>query len=167
MLSALSALPLAVFAIWMIVHNAEHDRHRILARIQQTTRALIQTIDERFESRIALLQGLATSSGLREGRLDHFDQRAREALRGATKGTYIIVSDRTGQQVVNTSVPFGTALPQRVETESVEKVFATERPWISNVFVGALSKQLTVSVDVPVFGYDGAVKYGLAMTIPL
>ena len=60
LLSALSLLPLVLFGVWLILANADDERKTLLARIQQTTRALVHAVDERFERRIALLRGLAT-----------------------------------------------------------------------------------------------------------
>jgi energy-converting hydrogenase Eha subunit H len=81
LLSALSLLPLVLFGVWLILANVDDQRKTLLARIQQTTRALVRAVDERFERRIALLQGLATSAVLRDGRLDEFRKRAELATK--------------------------------------------------------------------------------------
>jgi Cache domain/HWE histidine kinase len=166
-LSILGLLPLIVFAGWLIVSNAERDRAMQIAQIQQTTRALIQAIDERFESRMALLQGLTTSAALRDGRLDEFRFRALEAVKTLSEGSGIIVTDRSGRQLLSTFAPPGSPLPQRTDMEPVIKVFETRRPWISNLFSPATGGRLFVSVDVPVFGLDDVVIYDVALGIPL
>jgi two-component sensor histidine kinase/CheY-like chemotaxis protein len=165
-LSFLSCLPLIVLSIWLIFYNAENDRARVLARIQETTRALVHAVDERFESRIALLQGLATSAALREGRLEEFRLRAQETLADLPPGSVIIVADRSGQQLLNTLVPADTPLPRRNAFELARKVFETRKPAVSNVIRDAVSNQLFVSVDVPVI-INGAVTYELALGMPL
>jgi two-component sensor histidine kinase len=166
-LSILGLLPLIVFAGWLIVSNAERDRAMQIAQIQQTTRALIQAIDERFESRMALLQGLTTSAALRDGRLDEFRFRALEAVKKLSEGSGIIVTDRSGRQLLSTFAPPGSPLTQRTDMEPVIKVFETRRPWISNLFSPATGGRLFVSVDVPVFGLDDVVIYDVALGIPL
>jgi hypothetical protein len=148
-LSALSLLPLVLFGVWLILANAGDHREALLGRIQQTTRALIHAVDERFERRIALLQGLATSAALRDGRIDEFRGRAEQAIKDLPRGAHIIVADRDGQQVLNTLVPVQAALDKRSPAASVEPIFEKRAPRISNVHVVASSKLLGVSVLFP------------------
>jgi two-component sensor histidine kinase/ActR/RegA family two-component response regulator len=165
-LSFLSCLPLIVFSIWLIFHNAESNRARVLTRIQDTTRAMIHAVDERFESRIALLQGLATSAALRDGRLDEFRMRADEVLADLPAGSIIIVADRSGRQLLNTLTAPGAPLPQRTAADVARQVFETRKPVVSNVIRGAVSGRLFVSIDVPVTA-NGEVIYDLALGMPL
>ena len=62
--------------------------------------------------------------------------------------------------------PQDTPLPRRVRADVVEEIFATGRPSVSNVFVGAFIGRLVVSIDVPVI-IDGRVRYDLALTLPI
>ena len=166
LLSALSLLPLVLFGVWLILANAGDQREALLGRIQQTTRALIHAVDERFERRIALLQGLATSAALRDSRIDEFRERAEQAIKDLPHGAHIIVADRNGQQVLNTLVPPQAALEKRSPAASVAPIFEKRAPRISNVHVVASSKLLGVSVDVPVIAADGRVLFDLSLIIP-
>jgi hypothetical protein len=82
----------------------------------------------------------------------------------AHPGADIILADVTGQQLVNTYRPFGAPLPKRSAPDAVRQIYSTERPFITNVFKGAVTGRLMFSVDVPVFR-DGRVVYDLAMTV--
>ena len=166
LLSALSLLPLVLFGVWLILANADDERKTLLARIQQTTRALVHAVDERFERRIALLRGLATSAALREGRLDEFRSRAEEAIKDQPRGTHIIVANRNGQQVLNTLVPAKSVLDMRSQAAAVDPIFETRAPRISDLHVVASSKLLGASVDVPVIGADDGVVLDLSLIIP-
>ncbi len=66
---------------------------------------------------------------------------------------------------MNTFHPLGASLPKRGSLEAVRQVFDTGRPVIANVYKGASTDRLKVSVDVPVFRY-GQVVYDLAMAVP-
>jgi two-component sensor histidine kinase/CheY-like chemotaxis protein len=166
LLSALSLFPLVLFGSWLVFANAAEHRATLLARIQQTTRALIHAVDERFERRIALLQGLATSTALREGRIHEFRSRAEEAIKGLPAGAHIIVADGTGQQLLNTLVPAASPLEQRSKAVPVKRIFEKGTPQISDVHIVATSNLLGVSVDVPVTGMDGNVLFDLSLIIP-
>jgi signal transduction histidine kinase/ActR/RegA family two-component response regulator len=72
-----------------------------------------------------------------------------------------VLRDRSGQQLINTAVDYGTPLP-RHPTPSIEQVFATGRPAVSDVFQGELRKSALASVDVPV-RVRGQVRYVLSI----
>ncbi len=165
-LGGLGALPLIVLALWFSFFEFEKERHRALARIQETARAMAQALDGRFEARIAILQGLATANSLRDGRYEDFRVRASQLLLSLPPGSVISVSTRDGSQLVNTSLPVGRELPTRSNIEGVEAVFATGKPSISNVLRDAVSGRLVVSVDVPVF-QEQAVLYDLGVIFPI
>ena len=80
-------------------------------------------------------------------------------------GAWFVLSERSGREVINTRVPFGDTLPGRTEPETVDRVFVTEKPVVSNVFRARLTGQPVVSLDVPVVR-DGAVAYTLALVLP-
>ena len=66
------------------------------------------------------------------------------------------------------SIPFAhlaRPLPKRNAPDAVRRVYATGKPLITNVFKGAVTGQLLISVDVPVLR-DGRVVYDLAMLVP-
>src|SRR5215469_16362312 len=54
------------------------------------------------------------------------------------------------RQLVNTSVPFGTPLPEAADPESAERAFATGRLQVTGLFMGTVTKRLMFSVIVPV-----------------
>jgi two-component sensor histidine kinase/CheY-like chemotaxis protein len=166
LLVVVTVLPFAVLVAAFTFSNALESRARELDRVQQTVRALMTAVEGRFQSRIAMLLGLASSSALEHGDLAEFRRRAETALRSLPDGSDIVLSDASGQQLLNTSVPQGAALPARGNTFGVTTVFATGRPVVSNLFRDAVSQRLHVGVDVPVF-VGGQLRYGLGLVIPL
>ena len=86
LLIALSVLPPVILAIIFVVRSALDEQERTLDRVQQTTRAMIAAIDGYFDSRIALLRGLASSTALERGDVPEFRRRAAVALQALTPG---------------------------------------------------------------------------------
>lgn len=165
LLVVVTVLPLAIMVTAVTLSTTFESQTRTLDRVQQTTRALMAAIEGRFESRIALLQGLASSIALERGDFAAFRRGAEVALQALPSGSEIILSDKSGQQLVNTSVPAGTPLPVRGNTFAVETVFTTGLPVVSNLFRDAVSQRLRVGVDVPVF-VGGQLRYELGLIMP-
>ena len=78
----------------------------------------------------------------------------------------MLVADREGRQLFSSVTPDTASLPLRNNREIVEKVFATRKPQYSNLFVGAVKKQLIVTVEVPVIR-DGEVLYDISFSPPI
>jgi signal transduction histidine kinase/DNA-binding NarL/FixJ family response regulator len=110
------------------------------------------------------LQILATSPFLRNGDLASFDRQARQVLETEELVGAIVLSDETGQQIVNTLRPFGSILPRTGHPDLLRQVFETRRPAVSNLYIGGVSKRPFVAVEVPVWR-DGKILYGLDMGI--
>jgi len=133
-------------------------------RMLETARALTLVVDRDLENMQASLNDLAISSAFVKGDLPAAYLRAQMVLK-SRPGADIVLSDATCKELFNTHHPLGAELPERGSPESVLRVFATGRPVVANVYKGATTDGLKVSVDVPVFR-DGEVVYDLAMAIP-
>jgi len=109
-------------------------------------------------------EGLATSPALQN---DDFEalRRQVQTLRASYPDTDVIVATADGQQIFNSFVPPGSALPRRSVLETVQRVFTTGKPAIGNVFRGAVTGRALISLDMPVT-MDGTVRYDLAITVP-
>ena len=77
----------------------------------------------------------------------------------------IFLADATGQELINTIVPFGAPLPKYSVPDAIRQVYATGRPVITNAFKGSFTRRFMISVHVPVFR-DGRVVYDLGMNVP-
>ncbi|HLO76870.1 MAG TPA: sensor histidine kinase, partial [Magnetospirillum sp.] len=67
----------------------------------------------------------------------------------ADLGQHLGLATADGQQLFNTRRPLGTPLPRRTEATSYRRALETERPSISNIVIGALTKQPLITIDVP------------------
>ena len=162
-LVAASVVPAALCASLLIVYA--HDRQRTLVenRTLDVARALAQTVDRELARYQAAMLALATSPHLTSGDLAAFHRQARQAIRDLP-GDIFVLSDASGQQLVNTQRPFGEPLPRRASVSQVRRVFETGKPAISDLFVGETARRLLVAIDVPV-RLDDRVAYALALAV--
>ena len=157
-------LPVWIAAGFLVYYNYQSKRALTEQRMLETSRALTLVADRDLANMQASLGDLAASTALVSGDLASSYRRA-QALLESQPGADIILSDATGQELFNTLHPYGAPLPKRGSLEAVRQVFATGRPVVGNVYKGASSEKLKVSVDVPVFR-NGRVVYDLAMAVP-
>jgi PAS domain S-box-containing protein len=160
------ACVLPVCAIAGFVVHYDYQQKQILTeqRVLETARALSMVVDQQLATMQASTMALATSHFLVSGDLAAFHRQARAVLHEYPGATFTL-ADAVGQQLVNTSVPFGTPLPKRTKLDLVERVFGTGKPLIVNLFKGNLLAISIVGVEVPVI-HHGRVVYDLALVAP-
>jgi two-component system sensor histidine kinase/response regulator len=147
-----------LFAISYQQQRTILERHTIA-----TARALMQAIDAELFGVQSALQVLAASQRLASGDLPSFYRQASEALPDMG-GNYIVVTDSSGQQRLNTLKPFGDPLPAAPVSDKARGVFETGKPAISDFFAVPGTGQSAITLEVPVFS-DGKVIYCLTMGI--
>ncbi|WP_229440507.1 ATP-binding protein [Massilia sp. BSC265] len=154
-------LPGVVGASILFVHQYQKARAQIEKNTLQTVRALVHSTDNKLREARSIAQTLSTIDALQAEDFARTHYQAREALALAGGRMNAVLRDRSGQQLINTAVDYGTPLP-RHPTPSLEQVFATSRPAVSDVFQGELRKSALASVDVPV-RVRGRVRYVLSI----
>ena len=138
--------------------SAQYERN-----IMHTVRALVSTLDSKMLRAQAIAQTLSTLDAMAAGDFERVHLQAREALGLAGTGMAAVLRDVRGQQLLNTAVPYGAALPLDSSAQLAE-VFASGRPAISNLFISHLTKRPAASIDVPVM-VNGRVAYVLSIRI--
>jgi hypothetical protein len=61
-----------------------------------------------------------------------------------------VLIGRNMQQLVNTFVPFGEALPKAVVPKPIERTFATGKPQVTGVFMAPVVDQFMFGITVPI-----------------
>jgi signal transduction histidine kinase/ActR/RegA family two-component response regulator len=156
-------LPAALGSVFLFTISYQQQRTILERNTMATTRALMQAIDAELFGVQSALQVLASSQRLASGDLLSFYRKASESLPNMG-GNYIVVTDPTGQQRLNTLTPFGDPLPQLPLSAKLQRVFDTGEPVISDFFVAPDIGQSAITLEVPVFA-NGKVIYSLAMGI--
>lgn len=94
-----------------------------------TARALVQTVDGYLREAQVAAQSLSTAGSLSKGDFADFHRRARDLLNVARLGSNFAVTDKTGQQVINTFREFGQPLPRNRDPASLHRIpAASSRP---------------------------------------
>ncbi|MGZ3236984.1 MAG: diguanylate cyclase domain-containing protein [Burkholderiaceae bacterium] len=148
----------------LIGHFYERERIQIEEDTLLTARAMVHEVDRDLNnSKIAALS-LATSPSLATNNLAAFHAQAKALLSDDFPGFNFVLTDQSGQQLVNTIRRFGEPLPLHGNPDQIRRVFQTAKPVISDVYVGGVLHRPVISVDVPVFR-DDKVVYALSAGI--
>jgi GAF domain-containing protein len=97
-----------------------------------------------------MLEVLATSQLLQQGKLEEFDHAARAALATQPAWQNLVLYSPDGRQLLNARVPFGTPLPRTGSPELIAQVARIRAPAVSDVFTGQVSGRPMVAAAVPV-----------------
>lgn len=81
---------------------------------------------------------------------------ARDAIKFQIVDSYVL-TDKDGHQVVNTLVPYGTALPSSGVSQELTRVFRAREPVLSSLFTGAVSRVPVIALGVPVVRGDEVI----------
>jgi two-component sensor histidine kinase len=166
LLVAGTTLPLIVFAVGFIFHNYLEDRKAATERVLQTVHGIRLTLDAEMQRMTGGLQVLALTNSLRNGDFGSFRRIAAGFLDQYGRDGVVLVADRDGRQLFSSVTSDTASLPPRNNTEVVARVFATKQPQYSNLFMGAVKKQMIVTVEVPVIR-DGEVVYDVSFSPPI
>lgn len=145
-----------------LVYQA-YDRERVSGertRIE-TARALMQAVDRELSSAQGMLQALVTSPYLTSGDMATFYAQATEALQYRPNNNFVL-SDASGQQLINTLRPFNAVLPRHGNPDQLRRVFETGRPVVSDLYLGGVTHHPIISIDMPVVR-NNRVIYDLSM----
>lgn len=161
LLFIVAALVLPAFLIGLewSVHEFDASRARSDVQTLQTARNLLLNIDGEFKSFGAVAGAFSASLASQDADLAAFHRAASAATRNSG-ATNFVLTDLHGQQLVNTLRPYGTPLPKHGNPQLIERVAATGRMQISNLYVGALTGAGVVSICMPVL-IDGRLRYFL------
>lgn len=154
--------PLVALGVFALNQMASLEEQEIERRILQVAQDLAGDVDRQLESATVTLTTLATSPALALRDFAAFHEQASRAL--SRDKAAILLVDHTFQQLLNTRAAFGAVLPQTSDPETAKKVFDTKQRQVSDLFIGVVSRQPVINVEVPVF--DGEhVPYVLIMVL--
>ena len=147
----------------VIFGSYREERAHLLQNTVGISRSLISAVDRELVSSIAVAQVLANSPGLSTADFSGFHREASNLLRLGL-GSHFVLTDASGQQVVNTLVPYGMPLPKFSNLMLYREVFSKGKPVIGDFRLGPPAKSPFASVQVPV-AHDDETVYMLSMGI--
>lgn len=141
-------LPLAVFSAVALALLLDSEREAARRSVRETTRLISQAIDEELSNAESALRVLSRAEAL--GRRDWAAFHERALAARTSDSAWIVLTDKDGNQIVNTRVAYGTRLPPRSNPGRVAQVLAEGKSSASDAYASALAQQLIVTLDVPV-----------------
>jgi signal transduction histidine kinase len=166
LLTLAAVVPVVLFAVGLIVYQTRLERSSLERGMRDTARALALALDRDVNDIKTGVQALAASRYLDgRGDLAHFYEEAATVSKGF--GGWAVLSDPSGRQVLNTSRPLGAELPipTPASLAMMRNVAASGKTFVSNVFIGTVSRQPAVIIAAPVVR-DGQVRYILDFPFP-
>lgn len=145
------ALPLILLATGVVWQLVASDRQTRNQAILYSARTLMNAVDAMLNKQVAVAEMLATSPALHADELAAFRLDAQRAM-PSLSGGWIVLSDQSGQQLVNLIRPAGEPLPKRTAAGLAlqQRALETGMPQISGVRVSSYADTPIVSVEVPV-----------------
>jgi hypothetical protein len=153
-------LPVLVFTGFMLLEYVKLQQVELNRGMTDTARALSLAVDREIGRVRAVVETLATSTYLDSKDFERFYEASSRAAK-TIEGSWIVLFDRSGQQITNTLRPFGAGLPNtlyeatpaetadslpRGAPESIRQVVATGKPVVSDLFIGIVSKRPSISI---------------------
>ncbi len=140
----------------------EHQHEEIRQRSLYLARGLDGTLTQMVSKFEAVAHALSVSHALQTNNFQDFHKQATAAMKG---GPWLVVLDRTGQQLVNTKVPWGAPLPATPHP-ALPNIFEGNS-YISDLMHGAVAGQNVLSTTSPVRNLDtGEIIFAITVVFP-
>ena len=166
LLVAGTTLPLIIFAVGIVFNSYEQDRRDAKQRVVETVRSIRLVLDAEMQRMTGGLQVLSLTNALREGDFDDFRRIVAGFLEQYGRDGVVLVANSDGRQLFSSVTSDTANLPLRNNRDIVEKVFASNSPQYSNLFIDAVKKQPIVTVEVPVL-QGGEVSNVISFSPPI
>ena len=128
----------------------QNERQQLEQGALQTARALLKAIDSELIKAKSAALSLSRSEHLTRKNFSAFYSQAIDVIEVTGAGNNFVLSDISGQQIVNTAKPFGAPLPHHGNLAHLRRVTQTGRAAISDLYLGPVLKQPLFTIDVPV-----------------
>src|SRR6185369_10797338 len=121
-------------------------------------------VEAELTNLLTVLRGLSKSGDLASGDLKALHAEAVRLVQGSDR--VILLRDLDRKQLINTSVPFETALPPAPPMTDAERDMAKAGTVVvSDVYQSPISNEYRIAVGLPVHGPNGE-NWLLAITVP-
>jgi hypothetical protein len=152
-------LPVLLFAAILFWRYYDSEIVRIEQELQKNARELSLILDRDLEGELFTLETLSTSVALTNHDFQRFYEQASKVK--TFSGVDILLRDRTGQQLINTRLPWGSPLPR----DKADARRAISPPYILRILADALLVLgLMVTIAWTAFlGFGCIVLFGMAV----
>jgi len=157
-------LPALLFAALILWWSAETQREITNRQLLSAARSLMQAVDLEMKAAISALETLRHVRALQVGDIEGFMEASRAIHRDHPHWNGIVLTDATGQQLMNLAAQPGQPLPNIAHYEVIKGALSGKAS-VSELMRGRVLNVHLVGIDVPVY-VDGAIKYALGLSIP-
>jgi PAS domain S-box-containing protein len=148
-------IPGLVFAALLFSRFYSAELERADDELRGKAIELALNVDRDLQGQQYTLQALSISQRLANRNFEAFYAQATR-VRDFT-GVDVLLRDRSGQQLINTRVPYGTVLPPPYQIDGDHEVVKTKRPVVTNLVIGGVARRPLYSLLVPVIENDEVV----------
>ncbi|WP_339893009.1 HWE histidine kinase domain-containing protein [uncultured Devosia sp.] len=141
------AVPVMAFAGLLLVQLQYSNEGALQRRTMREAQTLAASVERQLQDISTTLRLLETAPELQNGDLEAFHQRSQSAL--AESPLFVLLLREDGQQLLNTRVPFGSALGKSSNMAALAAALETEQNDISDVFFGSVSQKWVFNVTLP------------------
>lgn len=156
-LALAASLPVVLFAAFLVFQVTAERRANEAEELNERVAALAAAVEQALYGATRELSVLAVDKELLEPDLTAAYQEASAFAAQSSIGASISLLMPDGRVLFNTRHPLGTRLPDCSDGSGLAEMARTQRPRVSNLFVGAIDHRLEVTVDVPVLRGDRLV----------
>ncbi|WP_375461546.1 ATP-binding protein [uncultured Enterovirga sp.] len=156
-------LPALLFTAFVLWRFASAERSRLENEATDIAHSVALALDRDVTGIFAALGVLSTSAYLQNGDFEGFHKQAGDLLR--RQNTVAVLTDRTGQQLVNVRTPFGDPLPRSSVTWD-GAALASGRLAVTDYVVGQVSG-IPQFLAVSSIERNGVPAYFLYFSVPL
>lgn len=157
-----AVVPVWLFAAYLLAQYALNERSRFEGEALQVARQISLVVEGEITNLATVVEGLSKSSSMSGGDLMTLHKEATRLVLGTDR--VILLRDLGRNQLINTQLPFGAALPPvtALSTSEIAKV-KSKLPIVSSVY--AASGEYRIAVAIPVRGPRGE-EWLLAVSVP-
>lgn len=153
-LIAAAVVPVWLFAAYVLVSFALSQQRTYRGQSVELARQAASAVDDELRDMLARIDTVARSAAFVEGDLAKVHAEARGLIRGT--GETILLRERGSNQLMNTQVEFGEALPPATPLTDDELAdYDAGVPRVSNVHAGSISGEPRIAVARPLTLNDG------------
>ena len=147
-------VPVILFAALLLERFAQGERSRQQGDALDIARQVATEVDRELSGLQSAAQVLTTYRSIDARDYPTLYAQATEVKRFL--GVEIILKDPSGQQIINTRLPWGAPLPSSLP-EADKLALETKKPVISDLFTGATAQRPIVSINVPIIRNGEAI----------
>ena len=150
LLVAGTVVPLVVLAVILGALLVDHERTTFQRLAIDRNRAFMTAVDAELNGHVTSLMAISADSSLAGGDLRSFHNELTRVVRTQRDWDNVILSDAAGRELVVANRPFGEALPEDPDPDSLKRAVSSQKPVIGSISKWMSTGRYAVPVRLPV-----------------